>query len=684
MNWKNWSISVKLTLAFVVVILLGLGAVGDLSYQNARDSLMTETENKLVAVRTLKKGEIESYFNELMGDIEVLAELKSIEEQTDEFANAFEAGISSTQYKELESDIGHSLDKFCNMKGWYDVFLIDTTGRIIYSEAKEDDYGTNLINGPYSNSGLAKAFQKGRQETTISDFAYYEVSGEAASFIATPIRNDETNQLVGVLALQIPVDQINDLMQERTGMGESGELYLVGADKLMRSDSRFSQQSTILDRKVDTVTVSKALNGQSGVEITEDYLGNQVLSSYSPVRIKGMDWAIVSEIDRAEIMKPVRRLLTVVIWVVVIALVIAIIITLLLVRGIITNPIKRVQATLAQVSKQDLTVQTEILSEDELGEMLGDLNDTVRLLNNALTRVKQSAMNVSNSSTEIAEGNQDLSQRTQEQASSLEEVSATMEEVNSSIQEIASNSEHADDIADETMEAVEEGSQVVEETMESMEEITTSSNEIADIITTVNDIAFQTNLLALNAAVEAARAGEHGKGFAVVAAEVRNLASRTAKSAEEIENLISSIIEQIEKGNHLVGKTGEALDDIIKNSRETSQVVSEIAAAMEEQSSAAGEIQGAVEQLDQVTQQNASMVEEIASSSEALNGEAENLANVVREFKLEAGGLSQAVNNNSNNFNGNQTETVNNNVGSIDNLESEMDQNFDADEFDKF
>jgi methyl-accepting chemotaxis protein len=329
----------------------------------------------------------------------------------------------------------------------------------------------------------------------------------------------------------------------------------------------------------------------------------------------------------------------------------------------------------------------DIDTKDEVGVLATTLNNMRSKLNQSLVEVQNVGMNVSNGSDEISQGNQDLSQRTQEQASALEELSATIEEITSSIGNVADNSKKADNLSNNAMKAVKEGAAVVDQTMHSMEAITASSKEIADITNVVNDIAFQTNLLALNAAVEAARAGEHGKGFAVVAAEVRNLASRTSESSKEIEKLISEIIEQIEDGNNLVAKTGETLKQITHNSEETANAITEIANSMNEQSSAANQIQGAVEELDQVTQQNASMVEEIASSSEALNSEAQTLADIVNEFRLE--NINKRFSNKNNgssqkgNNRGNGHQRVNSRSKNV-NLDDEMADGFDSDDFETF
>jgi hypothetical protein len=233
------------------------------------------------------------------------------------------------------------LEKF----SYYDIFFVDIeSGDIVYTVAKESDYGTNLLNGPYRNSGLAEVVGQVmadpvRQTVKIVDFAPYAPSYNApASFIAAPVFNGD--HPVGILAIQIPIDEINAVMTSEQqwadeGMGASGETFIIGPDRLMRSDSRLlienreayfeearsagvapdivaridTLNSTILMRRIDSPSAMDAIAGDSGSALVVDHRGSEVLSAYSPLDIRGLDWAILSEIDRAEALAPVDQLL---------------------------------------------------------------------------------------------------------------------------------------------------------------------------------------------------------------------------------------------------------------------------------------------------------------------------------------------------------------------------------------
>ncbi len=201
--------------------------------------------------------------------------------------------------------------RFVEYRDYYDFFLISPDGDVLYTVEKEDDFATNLVDGTWRDTGLAEAFVRARDEAAagtvvFTDLARYRPSAdEPAMFASTAIRGDD-GALLGVLAVQLPIERLREIMQFTAGMGESGETYLVGEDLLMRSDSRFSEESTILRTTVDTETVRRALRGETGVDVTDDYRGIAVLSAYAPIDHAGKRWAIMAEIDRSEVLAPVR------------------------------------------------------------------------------------------------------------------------------------------------------------------------------------------------------------------------------------------------------------------------------------------------------------------------------------------------------------------------------------------
>ena len=155
----------------------------------------------------------------------------------------------SSRYSELHGIYHPQLQHFLQTFGYYDIFIVDPkSGEIIYSVFKELDFATSLINGPYAKTGIGEAFRAANAASEPgfvfqTDFGYYTPSYEdPASFLSSPIYDGSTK--VGVLIFQVPADTFNALMTndnawEKVGLGASGETYLVGADKRMRSTSRF-------------------------------------------------------------------------------------------------------------------------------------------------------------------------------------------------------------------------------------------------------------------------------------------------------------------------------------------------------------------------------------------------------------------------------------------------------------
>jgi PAS domain S-box-containing protein len=189
--------------------------------------------------------------------------------------------------------------------GFYDIYLIDKNGNIIYSLKKENDFGTSVIHGDYGNTGLSRAYIKALElestKITFEDFKPYAPSKNIPSaFIATPIYED--NILVGVFAVQVPTNKIDAIMsfsgkRKESGLGETGEAYIVGEDLLMRSSSKFITGASIGNVKVDSPSVQKALTGMKGLMQIKSYHEIDVYSGYVPVNIFQHRWALITEID---------------------------------------------------------------------------------------------------------------------------------------------------------------------------------------------------------------------------------------------------------------------------------------------------------------------------------------------------------------------------------------------------
>jgi methyl-accepting chemotaxis protein len=527
--------------------------------------------------------------------------------------------------------------KFNEQNGYYDLFLVHPEGEVFYSVEQEADYGTNILTGPYSDSSLGEAVREAIETGDLSfgDFRPYEPSGgEPAAFIAEPIVHGNSTELI--VAVQLPLDEINAIMQERSGMGETGETYAVGPEHLMRSDSYLDPQYHSVSASfanpetgsVETEAARAALAGEEDARLITDYTGSTVLSAYGPLDVYDTTWALLSEINEAEVTAPMRELAySILVAGIVIAAIVAL--SAYFVASMISRPMVKGVSFAQTVARGDLTADMDIEQGDEVGMLADSLRDMVQRLKEVVREISAAGQNVSSGSQQMSSSAEQMSQGATEQASNSEEVSSSMEEMDSNIQQNADNAQETEKIARKAATDAEEGGQAVRDTVEAMK-------NIAEKISIIQEIARNTNLLALNAAIEAARAGEQGKGFAVVASEVRKLAERSQRAASEIGEVSSSSVEVAESA-------GSVLDALVPDIRRTAELVQEISAGSTEQRSGSQQISKAIAELDHVTQQNASQSEEMSSMAEELSSQAEQLESSISFFTVNDNGQMLAI-----------------------------------------
>lgn len=278
---------------------------------------------------------------------------------------------------------------------FYDVFLVDPkSGRVVYTVFKEVDFATDLLTGPHKGTGLADAFRQAASATDTSkaafeDFAAYDPSyGDAAAFIAAPVFSG--GSMIAVLVLQMPVGRINAIMSDRSGLGESGETYIVGADMKMRSQSRFVEESTILTRTVATESARLATEGSAGAIVVDDYRGVPVYSAYAALPVLGQKWGLIAEIDVAEAQADVRKLQVTLGLAALAALAFAVLSAVVIARAF-ARPIEALTLALGRVAAGDLGHRMEVVSDDEFGQLAKSMNATTEALETAFRDARDAA-----------------------------------------------------------------------------------------------------------------------------------------------------------------------------------------------------------------------------------------------------------------------------------------------------
>lgn len=398
------SIYHKLILYIFVLGIFVIVTVSLYSFITARNAILARTLDQLTSLKVAKKEQLERFFDDRLKEVELFSHqengIKRIKTPKPEGFLSFKAS---------DEGPGENYKRFFKSGGYFSkVYIVN--GNEIRSYCLDSVLEESGIPGSVERLNLDPVINNARKENKaiIVDYLHNQYDSTTSLIVASPVFG--VNQTIsGYVLFEFKPTAINDIMKNDEvvkSLGRSGEVYLVGPDSLMRSESRFFKNS-ILNLPVKTETVRNAFRLGEGTQLNKDYRGIMTLSSYNRLKIPGLDWVIIAEMDKREAMRPVYKLANEIVFLSIFITLILFVVAYIISRTI-TKPIIELKNATIRVRNGDLESQLAIKSNDELGELTENFNLMTDQLRNQQEELKNREVRIFSS---FIDGQEDERQR---------------------------------------------------------------------------------------------------------------------------------------------------------------------------------------------------------------------------------------------------------------------------------
>ena len=652
--FKHFTMSKKLIIAFLAILLVPILVLAAFSYEVASKSLNDEIMssaangvnqlNELINKDVQPKIDIVSYLSKSVKKKELASKNKDL------------LKVKLEQLSETDDDV-------------VEVFVADQNGKLTeYSEIHKGS-AKSAKNEPWFQQSM------GDDKLIISDPFTDKSSDDLLITISEQLADGS-----GVIGINV---RLNTIVKDTNSIKIGQEGYAFVAT----SDQRYIAHKTEkAGTKLTGDFIEKMYHNKKG-SFEYEFNGQPKQMFYDTNEATG--WKLAGTMYVNEVKEAAQPVLDLTMIILAAAIVIGGIAIYFIIKSI-RKPLIELSESAEKISQGDLTQHIEVRTHDEIGKLAQSFNDMSAKLKQVIQAVQNSIENVAASSEELTASAGQTAQATEHITSSIEQFSNSNEHQNEMIEKssvqlndmdrslshMVNTTSHMMESSIESSKTAQAGGELVQKTAGQMQTIEQAvkeaelviagleqkSKDITSILGVINGIADQTNLLALNAAIEAARAGEAGRGFSVVAEEVRKLAEQSGSSSKEIESLTNEIVDEIEKsqkmfrqvagevqsGLNITDETKVSFEKITHKTSEMTEQMKQMNGSAQELSHGSNDISQAVNQIKELSRESSAgfqdiaasaeeqlaSMEEISSSSATLSQMAEELRELIKQFKI--------------------------------------------------